>query len=184
MSAKRSVYLVVSIGIVLVLFFGCAGTPEVVEEEPGASRAAETAEPDEEQEPPAWIAAVNDAKVMIDGKSVAIPAAYDPFSLIIKAPETDVYELHLIEEGSEPVLLMEGNSTLKTDAQGRVAFTVTYVNEEPVQALFDVLGLRALDPEEMRDAYYLFGEFSMDGPSILKAYDMGRVLELEFNPMM
>ena len=181
MKAKRCIQAVLLVAIALTITIGCASTPgeeELVEvKQPAKVAAAEKPAP---AKPMEWIARVADAEVMVGSATASIPKAYDPFELLLKVPEKDIFELILLEPGADPKLLLVGESTLKPDPEGKIAFHIIEIDEGNVQPIFDVLGLRVLSKDRLRDAYFLFGELKKQGVSMLKAYDMGRAVTMKF----
>ena len=185
MSFKK-IILVVFCGMIGFAFLlNCAGPKEAVKVEKPAEKKEEVAkavEPEVEMKPMEWTTKVKDAEVEMGGKAVRIPKEYGKYSLMLRSLERNQFELYLEERGAAPILLLEGTSTLESDREGKIAFRVTDINEDHVQPLFDVLGLRVLKKNELRDNYYLFGSLKESGVSILEAYDMGNCVTMKFTP--
>jgi hypothetical protein len=187
MSFKKIVFILFCGMVVFSFLLSCAGPKEAVKEEKPAEKKEEVAkavepEPKVEMKPMEWTTAVKDAEVEMGGKAVRIPKEYSKYSLKLRSLERNKFELYLEERGAAPVLLLEGTSTLKSDREGRIAFRITDIDEESVQPIFDVLGLRVLKKDELRDNYYLFGTLKERGVSTLEAYDMGGSVIMEFSP--
>jgi len=184
MSFKK-IALVVFFGMVVFsLILNCAGSKEAVTVETPAEKedVAKAVEPEVEMKPMEWITIVKDAEVELGGKAVIVPKEYSKYSLMLRSLEKNQFELYLEERGTAPKLLLKGTSTLESDREGKIAFHVTDINEDHVQPLFNVLGLRVLKENELRDNYYLFGSLKESGVSILKAYDMGNSVTMKFTP--
>jgi hypothetical protein len=184
MSFKK-IILVVFCGMVVFAFLlNCAGPQEAVKVEKPAEKeeVAKAVEPEVEMKPMEWTTKVKDAEVEMGGKSVRIPKEYGKYSLMLRSLERNKIELYLEERGAAPILLLKGTSTLESDREGRIAFRVTDINEDSVQPIFDILGLRVLKKDELRDNYYLFGTLKERGVSTLEAYDMGSSVTMEFTP--
>ncbi len=195
MSFKKIIFIVFCGMIVFAFLLNCAGPKEAVKVEKPAEKeevakvekpaekkeeVAKVVEPEVKMKPMEWTTAVKDAEVKMGGKAVMVPEEYAKYSLTLRALERNQFELYLEERGAAPKLLMEGTSTLKPDSEGKIAFRVTDINEGYVQPIFDVLGLRVLKKDELRDNYYLFGSFRERGISTLEAYDMGSSVVMEF----
>jgi hypothetical protein len=184
MSLRKSIWVVFCGMIVFAFLLNCAGPKEAVKvEKPVTEKeVAKAVEPEVEMKPMEWTTKVKDAEVEMGGDAVNIPREYSKYSLTLRSLKNNQFELFLEESGAEPKLLLKGSSTLESDREGRIAFHVTDINEEHVQPLFDVLGLRVLKKDEMRDNYYLYGTFKERGVSILEAYDMGNSVTMKFTP--
>jgi len=190
MNIKKIIFTAFCCSLVVAFFWSCAGPKEAVKvEEPAKKEVVEPekevakVEPEVKAKPMEWKAALNDAEVRMGGDAVIIPDDYRDYSLIIRKLERNMVEIYLQEKGMKPVLVMEAVSNLKTDSEGKIAFQVTDMNNEYLDPLFDVIGLRVLDKNELRDNYYLFGSFKERGVSTLNAYDMGSSVAFKFNRM-
>ena len=192
MSFKKIIFVVFCGMIVFAFLLNCAGPKEAVKvEKPAEKKVEKPAEKKEEKvakvvepevKPMEWTTKVMDADVEMGGKAVAVPNEYGKYSLTLRSLERNQFELYLEERGAAPKLLLEGTSTLEPDREGKIAFRVTDINEEYVQPIFDVLGLRVLKKDELRDNYYLFGSFKERGVSTLEAYDMESSVVMKFTP--
>jgi hypothetical protein len=182
MSFKKSILVVFCGMIVFAFLLNCAGPKEAVKVEKPVKEeeVAKAVEPEVEMKPMEWTTKVKDAEVEMGGDAVNIPREYSKYSLTLRSLKNNQFELFLEESGAEPKLLLKGSSTLESDREGRIAFHVTDINEEHVQPLFDVLGLRVLKKDELRDNYYLYGTFKERGVSILEAYDIGNSVTMKF----
>jgi len=188
MNLKKLIFVAFCCSLLVAFFWSCAGPKEAVKvEEPEKKKVVEpekeiakTVEPEVEYKPMVWTAALKDAEVNMGGESVIVPGEYRDYSLTIKALERNMVEVYLEEKGMGSELVMECISTLKPDMEGKIAFRVTDMNEEYLQPLFDVIGLRVLNISELRDNYYLFGSFEERGVSFLSAYDMDSSVVFEF----
>jgi len=184
MSFKKIILFVFCGMIVFAFLLNCAGPKEAVKVEKPAEKeeVAKAVEPEVEMKPMEWTTKVKDAEVEMGGKAVTVPKEYGKYSLTLRSLEKNQFEFYLEERGAAPKLLLKGTSTLEPDREGRIAFRVTDINEEYVQPLFDVLGLRILKKDELRDNYYLFGTLKEGGISILEAHDMGSSVTMKFTP--
>ena len=184
MSLKK-IFLLVFFGMVVFsLLLNCAGPKEAVKVETPEEKeeVVKAVEPEVEMKPMEWITVVKDAEVELGGKAVIIPKEYDKYSLMLRSLEKNQFELYMEERGTAPKLLLKGTSTLEADREGKIAFHVTDINADHVQPLFDVLGLRVLRKNELRDNYYLYGSLKESGVSVLEAYDMGNSVTMKFTP--
>ncbi len=187
MNFKKLIFILFCCGVIFAILWSCAGPKEAVKvEEPVEKKVepekeiAKVEVPKVEFKPMEWTTAIKDAEVTMGGKAVIVPKEYSKYALTLQALEKNKVEVYLEEEGMAPTLLLKGNSTLKPDKEGRIAFQVTEIIEERVQPVFDVLGLRVLRKEELRDYYYLFGSFEEKGVSVLEAYDMDNSVTMKF----
>jgi hypothetical protein len=191
MNIKKIIFIAFCCSVVVVFFWSCAGPKEAVKvEEPvkkevkePEKEVAKKVEPEVKFKPMEWKAELKDAEVKMGGDVVLIPNEYRDFSLILRGLENNMVEVYLEEKGMKPTLVMECISTLKPDSEGKIAFKVTDMNNEYLDPLFDVIGLRVLDMSELRDSYYLFGSFKERGVSVLNAYDMDSSVAFKFNRM-
>jgi hypothetical protein len=184
---KKLIFIVFSCVVVLTILWSCAGTGEVVVEKPEEKKEVEkeiakAVEPEVEFKPAVWATAIKDAEVKMSGKSVSVPRDFRKYSLTLRALEENKFEVYLEERGMAPLFLISGASTLEPDKDGKIAFQVTDINEEHVQPIFDVLGLRVLKKGELRDNYYLHGSLEDEGVSVLEAYDMNSSVTMKFSP--
>jgi len=184
MSFKKIIVVVFCGMVVFSFLLNCAGPKEAVKIETPAEKeeVVKAVEPEVEMKPIEWITKVEDADVEMGGKAVTVPKEYGKYSLMLRSFKKSQFELYLEERGAAPKLLLKGTSTLESDREGKIAFRVTDINEDHVQPLFNVLGLRALKKNELRDNYYLFGSLKESGVSILEAYDMGSLVTMKFTP--
>jgi len=187
MNFKKLIFILFCFVVIFAVIWSCAGPKEAVKVEKPVEKKVEPEKeiakvevPKVELKPMEWTTAVNDAEVTMGGKAVSVPKEYSKYALMLRSLEKNKVELFVEEKGMAPTLLLRGTSTLKPDREGRIAFQVTEINEERIQPLFDVLGLRVLRREELRDNYYLFGSFEEKGVSVLEAYDMGNSVTMKF----
>ena len=191
MNIKKIIFIAFCCSLVVAFFWSCAGPKEVVKVEEPAKKevkepekeVAKKVEPEVKFVPMEWKAALKDAEVKMGGDVVVIPDDYMDYSLIIRALERNMVEIYLHEKGMKPIKVMDCISTLKPDSEGKIAFKVTGLNNEYLDPLFDVIGLRVLDMDELRDNYYLFGSFKERGVSTLNAYDLGSSVAFKFARM-
>ncbi len=186
MNFKSLVFIVLSSMVILTFLWSCAGTGEVVVEKPEEKKEVEkeiakAVEPEVEFKPSEWATAIKDAEVKMSGKSVSVPKDFRKYTLTLKELKENKFEVYLEERGKAPILLLSGDSTLEPDKDGKIAFKVAEINEEHVQPIFDVLGLRVLRKSELRDNYYLHGSFEDRGVSVLEAYDLNSSVIMEFS---
>jgi hypothetical protein len=187
MNFKKLIFIVLSFVVILTFFWSCAGTGEVVVEKPEEKKEVEkeiakAVEPEVEFKPSEWATAIKDAEVNMSGKSVTVPKDFRKYMLTLRVPEENKFEIYLEARGMAPLLLLTGASTLKPDKDGKIAFRVAEIDEEHVQPIFDVLGLRVLKKSELRDSYYLHGSFEDEGVSVLAAYDLNSSVIMKFSP--
>ena len=182
MSFKKIVLVVICGMVVFSFLLNCAGPKETVKVEEPAKKeeVAKAVEPEVEMKPLEWTTKVSEADVKMGGDAVIVPKEYNKYSLTLRSVDKKHFELYLEERGAAPKFLMRGASTLKSDNEGKIAFHVTDINERHVQPLFDVLGLRVLKKNELRDSYYLYGSLKKRGVSILEAYDLGSSVSMKF----
>ena len=190
MNVKKLIFLLFCSMVIFTFLWSCAGTQEAMVEEPVTKKPAEkkeekiakVEEPKVELKALEWTTSVMDAEVKMGGRAVTVPDNYTKYALTIRSLERNKFELYLEERGMAPKLLMKGTSTLKPDREGKIAFKVIDIEEDYVQPLFDVLGLRVLRKDELRDNYYLYGSLKKRGVSVLEAYDMGSSVVMKFSP--
>jgi hypothetical protein len=131
--------------------------------------------------PEEWTTTVKDAVVTMGGTEVIVPEEFEDYALTLRVLEENKIELYLEEAGMAPELLLTGISSLEPDDEGKIAFQVSEIKEENVQPVFDLLGLRVLDEDELRDDYFLFVEsFDESGVAVLEAFDMDSSATMEF----
>jgi hypothetical protein len=186
MNFKKLIFIVFCSFAIFAFLWSCAGPKEVVKEEETVEKkeekkeVAKVVEPEVVFEPMVWTTSVKDAEVKMGGTLVNIPEEFEKYSLTLKVPEENEFELYLEARGMAPKLMLKGTSTLEPDREGKIAFNVTEITEENVQPVFDVLGLRALREDELRDNYYLYGSLKERGVSVLEAYDMNSSAVMKF----
>jgi hypothetical protein len=187
MNCKKTIFVILCSVVTCALLWSCAGPkPAVKEEEPVAEKkvekkeVAKVVEPEVKFEPIEWTTKVMDAEVKMGGTPVYVPEEYEKYALTLRSLEDNKFELYLEERGRSPKLMLKGSSTLKPDREGKIAFHITDIVEENVQPVFDVLGLRVLKKDELRDNYYLYGSLKKRGASLLEAYDMNSSVVMEF----
>jgi len=191
MNCKKTIFVILCSVVTCALLWSCAGPkPAVKEKEPVAEKkvekkvekkeVAKVVEPEVKFEPIEWTTKVMDADVKMGGTPVYVPEDYEKYSLTLRALENNRFELYLEASGMAPKLMLKGTSTLEPDREGKIAFKISEVVEENVQPVFDVLGLRVLSEDELRDSYYLYGSFKKRGVSMLEAYDMNSAVVMEF----
>jgi hypothetical protein len=187
MNIKKLMVVMLCCFLAVAFFWSCAGPKEAVKVQEPEKKAVEPekevakkAEPKVEYQPMAWTTALKDADVKIGGDSVVIPEEYADYSLTILALDGNKFEVYLDQKGGKSNLALTGTSTMIPDSEGKIAFHITDVNKGYLQPLFDVIGLRVLNMDELRDNYYLFGSFEKSGVSVLSAYDMGSSVVFHF----
>jgi len=189
MNCKRTIFVILCSVFACALLWSCAAPkPAVKEKKPVEKKVeekevAKVVEPEPEFEPMEWTTKVMDADVKMGGTPVYVPEDYEKYSLTLRALENNRFELYLEASGMAPKLMLKGTSTLEPDREGKIAFKISEVVEENVQPVFDVLGLRVLSEDELRDSYYLYGSFKKRGVSMLEAYDMNSSVVMKFRKM-
>ncbi len=186
MNGKKTIFVILCSVFTCALLWSCAAPkPAVKEKEPVERKVekkevARAVEPEAKFEPIEWTTKVMDAEVKMGGTPVYIPDEYGKYSLTLRALENNKFELYLEERGMAPKLMLKGTSTLEPDREGKIAFKVSEIVEQTVQPVFDVLGLRVLKKDELRDNYYLYGSLKKRGVSLLEAYDMNSSVVMKF----